>query len=70
MGSKQRWSIRPGSVALTRAQWVTAAICVAVAVVGGLALGLAVSAAAAGILVGIAGLALAMVVAFGRRPRP
>jgi hypothetical protein len=69
MADKPRYPIRRGSVALTRAQWVTAAVALAIALVGGLVLGLAVSVAAAAIVIGLAGLTLAMVLAFGHWPR-
>jgi len=48
---------------------MTAAVILVVEVVGGLVLGLAVSVAAAAILIGVAGLTLAMVLAFGHWPR-
>ncbi len=69
MADKPRYSIRRGSVALTRAQWVAAAVALAIALIGGLVLGLAVSVTAAAIVIGLAGLTLAMVLAFGRWPR-
>ena len=63
-----RYSLRPGAVALTRGQWAAVALALAVALVGGLTLALTVGVAAAGILVGLAGLTMALVLAFGRRP--
>ncbi|REF94932.1 hypothetical protein DFJ67_0877 [Asanoa ferruginea] len=64
---KPRYSLRPGAVALTRAQWVAVGLALAVALVGGVTLALVAGLAAAGILVGVAGLVVAMVAAFGRR---
>jgi hypothetical protein len=68
MAEKPRYSMRRNSVAMTRAQWVAFGIAVAVAVLGGTIVALTVGLAAGGLVIGVAGLAAAMVLAFGRLP--
>ncbi|SCF22316.1 hypothetical protein [Micromonospora mirobrigensis] len=62
---RRRYSLRPGSVALTRAQWVAAAVALVVAVVGGLVAFVAVGPGAAGIVTGLAGVTMALIIGFG-----
>jgi hypothetical protein len=64
---KRRYSVRPGAVALTRAQWITFGVVVTVAVVGGTLLAVTGDVAMGGVVLASGSLTGISILAFGRR---
>ena len=65
-----RYAIRRGAVELTRRQWILLGGILVLGIVAGVVLTAVVSLAAGGIALGIAGVAAALTIGFGRPPPP